>query len=230
MTAPLILHQWNISPFCGKVRRILRFKGLPFEVVDYNGIRARQARRLTAPGKLPVLEDGGEMIADSTAIAAHLERRHPEPSLWPNTEADRHLAHFFEDWADESLYWFEVYFRFSDPESAERAVEFLCQGRPAWEKRVLRIAASRMYKRKLDAQGLGRYPRAEVERRFFAHLDHLEGRLAKRHHLAGPTASIADLAVASQIAEVRRTSTLGERVTEGRPALAGWLERHAEEP
>lgn len=230
MAASLILHQWNISPFCGKVRRVLRFKGLDFEVVDYNGLLARQVKRLTGPGKLPVLEDDGELIADSTAIADHLERRHPEPSLWPRADADRHLAHVFEDWADESLYWFEVYFRFADPVAAERAAEYLCQGRPAWEKRVLRIAATRMYRRKLDAQGIGRYPRAEVERRFFAHLDHLEGRLAQRHHLAGPTASIADLAVASQIAEVQRTATIGDRITAGRPALAAWLERHAEEP
>lgn len=228
MTASLVLHQWEISPFCGKVRRMLRFKDLDFEVVDYNGLRARHAKKLTGPGKLPVLEAGGEMIADSSAIADYLERRHPEPSMWPVNDADRHLAHFFEDWADESLYWFEVYFRFAYPEARDRAIDELCAGRPAWEKPVLRRAIERIYRGKLAAQGLARYPREHIERRFFEHLDHLEGRLAQRHHLAGPTASIADIAVASQLAEVQRTATIADRVTEGRPALARWLERHAE--
>ena len=43
MAPAIVLHQWAISPFCGKVRRILEHKGLPFEVVDYNGLRARKA-------------------------------------------------------------------------------------------------------------------------------------------------------------------------------------------
>jgi glutathione S-transferase len=224
----LVLHQWEISPFCGKVRRVLRLKKLAFEVIDYNGIRARQAKGLSASGKLPVLEVGGDRIEDSSAIAAYLDREHPEPPLWPAAAADRHLAHFFEDWADESLYWFEVYLRFAVPEARERAVEHLCAGRPAWERAVFRRVIVGMYRRKLAAQGLGRYGREEVERRLLAHLDHLEGHLAGREHLACPRASIADIAVASQLAEIQRTSTLADRIADGRPALAAWLERWAE--
>src|SRR5690606_23654602 len=134
----LVLHQWEISPFCGKVRRVLRFKNLDFEVVNYNGLRARQARGLSASGKLPVLEIGGERIEDYSAISAHLDREHAEPLLWPAADADRHLAHFFEDWADESLYWFEVYLRFAVPGPRERAALHLCAGRPAWERAVFR--------------------------------------------------------------------------------------------
>ena len=41
MAPAVVLHQWLISPFCGKVRRILEHKGLAFDVVDYNGLTPR---------------------------------------------------------------------------------------------------------------------------------------------------------------------------------------------
>ena len=58
----IILHQWRISPFCGKVRRVLEHKRLAYDVVDYNGLRARKASGLSAAGKLPVLDYDGERI------------------------------------------------------------------------------------------------------------------------------------------------------------------------
>jgi arsenate reductase-like glutaredoxin family protein len=33
----VILHQWEISPSCGKVRKLLRHKGIAFSVRNYNG-------------------------------------------------------------------------------------------------------------------------------------------------------------------------------------------------
>lgn len=51
----VILHQWEISPFCGKVRKVLHHKGIDFTVVNYNGLFAAKAKRLTRVGELPVL-------------------------------------------------------------------------------------------------------------------------------------------------------------------------------
>jgi len=66
--ANVVLHQWDISPYCRKVRKALRFKGIPYETVDYNGMRAPQAARLATSRKLPVLDWDGQRIADSSLI------------------------------------------------------------------------------------------------------------------------------------------------------------------
>lgn len=222
-TPRIVLHQWEISPFCGKVRRILRHKGLAFDVVEYSGFKIMTVGRLSRAGKLPVLDYNGEMIQDSSAIARFLEERHPEPALFPQDPQEAHLAHFFEDWADESLYWYEVYFRFMWPEAARKAFAVVQRGRPAWELPVIVKAASTMILRKLREQGMGKYDRDTVTAQYLEHLRHLDGILSRQPWLAGgQQPSIADIAVASQLAEVQRTSHLAGKMADF-PALATWL-------
>ena len=79
----ILLHQWDMSPFCNKTRRCLAFKGLNYEVKDYNGLLARKAAALSPVGKLPVLDYDGERIQDSGRIAEFLERKHPAKPLFP---------------------------------------------------------------------------------------------------------------------------------------------------
>ena len=220
----IVLHQWEISPFCGKVRRILAFKGLDYEVREYNGWKVLSAGRLSPAGKLPVLEYDGEMIQDSSRIARFLEERHPEPALFPAAGMAAHLAHVFEDWADESLYWYEVYFRFMWPEGAAKAFAVIQQGRPAWETALIVKSAIPMMRQKLRAQGIGKYDADTVTGQFFGHLAHLEGILAAQPWLVGTQCTIADIAVASQLAEVQRTSHLASRFGDY-PALSAWLQK-----
>ncbi|HKP62301.1 MAG TPA: glutathione S-transferase N-terminal domain-containing protein [Polyangiales bacterium] len=120
----IVLHQWMISPFCGEIRKILAYKGLAYEVVEYAGLRALEVKKLSHAGKLPVLDIDGERLCDSSAIAAALETRFPQPSLTPPTAPQRHFAHLLEDWADESLYWFELWARFGDPVAHTHAAAF----------------------------------------------------------------------------------------------------------
>jgi len=127
--AAIVLHQWSISPFCGKVRRILEHKGLAYEIVNYNGFRARKASGLSSAGKLPVLDYDGERIQDSSDIAAFLEARHPEQPIFPADPELRARAHFWEDWADESLFWFEAHQRFMYREARLEAAKALTEGR-----------------------------------------------------------------------------------------------------
>lgn len=220
----IILHQWEISPFCGKVRRLLRHKGLPFQIREYNGFRVLSAGRLSPAGKLPVLEYDGQLIQDSSRIAAFIEERHPEPPLIPKSGRDAHLAHVFEDWADESLYWYEVYFRFMWAEAADKAFSVIQQGRPAFEKKLIVASAIPMMRQKLRAQGIGKYDADTVTRQFFEHVDHLEGLLAENEWLVGERCTLADIAVVSQLAEVKRTSHLASRF-DNYPAVSAWLAR-----
>ena len=213
MTEPnIVLHQWQISPFCGKLRKVLAFKGLPFSVVEYAGLRALKAGGLSSAGKLPVLDYAGERFQDSSVIARMLEQRHPTPSLLPSDPAARHLAHLLEDWADESLYWYELWARFCDPNARDRAVALLCTGRPRFERFFVKLGVAR-YGRAVVTQGLGRYPNAHVQAELHGHLRALEGRLECAAWLSGPEPSIADIAVSAQLDEIIRTSTFAHELT-----------------
>ncbi len=221
----IVLHQWEVSPFCGKVRRMLRFKGLQWRTEDYNGLRAPEAAHLSSTGKLPVLEWNGERIADSTVIARFLDARVPDaPALFPRDPALAAQVALWEDWADESLYWFEVYLRIMYPEVLSKVVSLLCNGRPAWERRIVWTVFPRQVRARLEAQGLGLLPRETVEPMFVRHLDMIETCLAGRDWLVGDVQTVADIAVAAQLDEVLRTSTLAGAIRERRN-LAAWIER-----
>lgn len=220
----IVLHQWEISPFCGKVRRILEHKGLPYEAVSYNGLRALKATGLSSVGKLPVLDYDGERVQDSSDIAAFLEERHPEPPLFPADPEARALAKIWEDWADESLYWFEIHQRFLYDDARAQATALLTAGRPAIERAVMARVLKGLYRKKLVAQGLGRMAPERVEQKLLGHVDTLEGLLARREWLVGDRRSIADIAVASQLAEILRSSHLAPEIRK-RPRVTEWLAR-----
>lgn len=223
MTA-IVLHQWEMSPFCNKARRCLNYKGLPFTVVDYNGLLARKAAALSPAGQLPVLDHDGERIQDSGRIAEFLDRKHPAKPLFPQDPQVLAKVHVWDDWAGKSLYFYQIYFRMLDPVSLERALDLICKGRPGWERVVLKAVFKRRYPKKLAWQGLARQPRQEVERQFFALLGDLETLLGSRQWLAGDALSIADISVAAQLSELLRTSDLAPRVL-ALPHLKAWLER-----
>jgi glutathione S-transferase len=170
------------------------------------------------------LDYDGERIADSSRIAEFLDRKHSSQPLYPSDAECLARARLWEDWAGQSLYFHQVYFRMLDPVSLERALDLICEGRPRWERAVLKVVFLRRYPRKLREQGLARSSRDQVELQFFSLLDALEKLLEKRRWLAGDSVSIADFSVAAQLDELVRTSDLAPRVLQ-RPRLQDWLAR-----
>lgn len=220
----VVLHQWEMSPFCNKTRRCLKYKDVAYSVVDYNGLLARKAASLSSVGKLPVLDWDGERVQDSARIARFLDRKLPQRPLYPAEPQALAAALLWEDWAGQSLYFYEIYFRMLDPVSLERALDLICKGRPAWERSVLKFVFQRRYPKKLKQQGLATMPREDVERQFFELLDAIETLLDGRTYLTGIEPSIGDFSVAAQIDELIRTSDLAPRVL-AYPRLKAWLEK-----
>lgn len=223
----VVLHQWQVSPFCAKVRKMLRRKGVAFRVENYHGLLAGKAAKLSAAGKLPVMDFDGQRVADSTAIAVFLDERLPAAPLYPGDPAEAAMARIFEDWADESLYTFEIFFRAEYPEARAAAVALLCEGRPAWEQRLFAPLFTRSVRRRLRAAGFRADARGDIEAAFLRHMTDLDVLLTRQDWLVGRTMSIADIAVSAQVDEVVRTSHLAERIL-ALPNLSGWLARMAE--
>jgi glutathione S-transferase len=220
----VLLHQWVISPFCRKVRKVLAHKGVAYRTVEYNGLRARAAAGLSAAGKLPVLDYDGERIQDSSAIFDFLEAKHPAPALVPSDPDARALALTLEDWADESLYFLELYLRFEVPEARAKGIDLLCAGRPSWERAIFAAAVMPRMRRKVRWQGIGKLSRERVEQLFADHLARVDDLLARSGWLVGSDCTIADIAVGSQFEEIRRTSHLAPRLDD-RPRVVDWLAR-----
>jgi glutathione S-transferase len=97
-----ILWHLEISPYNEKVRWALDYKDVAHvRRAVMPALQELRARRLRAGRTLPVLELNGRAIGDSTRIIEEIERRWPEPPLYPVDREERSRALDLEDYFDE---------------------------------------------------------------------------------------------------------------------------------
>jgi glutathione S-transferase len=96
-----LLWQYSFSNFNEKARWALDFKGVPHDRHSLMPGAPRAMAFSRGDGTLPVLDLDGERIVDSTRIIEALERRFPEPPLYPEDPAERRRALELEDYFDE---------------------------------------------------------------------------------------------------------------------------------
>ncbi|NJR39133.1 MAG: glutathione S-transferase family protein [Leptolyngbyaceae cyanobacterium CSU_1_4] len=100
----LELYQFELSHYCEKIRFILDYKGLAYRKVEVTpGIGQLDLFKMSGQRQVPVLKDGNEVIADSTAIAQYLDQKYPDRPLYPTDSRQRALCLILEEWADESI-------------------------------------------------------------------------------------------------------------------------------
>jgi glutathione S-transferase len=222
----IVLHQFEISPFCDKVRRILQFKKLPYETREVPTVHALtgQIRRRNGTGKLPYLEDDGRMVADSSEIARYLEERYPTPPILPSDPAARARCHVLEDWADESLYFYEMLLRFMLPHNAKRWIPVLVRADAAPVRAGAPMLVPRTLKKQLEAQGLGRKKLDDVLRDLDRHLDAVDGWLGEGKWLVGDALTLADISVYAQLFCVGGSDE-GSRAIGKRQRIGSWMKR-----
>jgi glutathione S-transferase len=217
------------SPFCLKARICLQLKSVPFRRVTVTVARRKELQRLNPLGKVPVLVDGGEVIIDSSAIARHLETRHPEPPLLPADPAARAFCALVEDWADEALYFLVCAFKWLNPENRAAALENTLAEIDAG---MLRPLVARQLVRKVTrryrAWGYGPEHLAEFVERMRDALGVIGALLDGKAYFLGRTPSLADVAVFVQVKWMQRY--VEGRLVDEVPGLRAWLARLEELP
>ncbi|HEY3189833.1 MAG TPA: glutathione S-transferase family protein [Solirubrobacteraceae bacterium] len=91
-------------PFSTNVERVtlaLALKGLTVEHVEVDPADRSPVVAVSGQDLVPVLVlDGGEVVADSTAILRRLDDDHPTPALWPADAARGAELDVFAHWFD----------------------------------------------------------------------------------------------------------------------------------
>lgn len=176
----------NASPFCMKVETYLRMAGLPYECP--RGADLRKAPK----GKLPYIDDDGTIVADSTLIRMHLERRHGidfDKALSPEQKG---TAWAVEKMLEDHLYWLVVMDRWLDRENFEKGPRHFFDKLPAVMRPVIIAMVGRQVRRTLHGQGLGRHSPEERARLGRRAVDALAAHLGDKPWLMGPEPCGAD--------------------------------------
>jgi glutathione S-transferase len=98
------LHGVQLSPFVRKALLVLDYKGIPYESVDvFPGSDDADFRAISPLGKVPVLEDDGFTIPDTSVICRYLDRTHPEKPIYPADPKLEAQACWLEEFADSKL-------------------------------------------------------------------------------------------------------------------------------
>jgi glutathione S-transferase len=168
------LYQFALCPFSRKVRLLLSEKRIPFEMCQVlPWRRPLEFRQLNPTGRTPAMHNAkrGIVLADSRAICEYFEETVVGyPMMIGNAEQHAEIRRLVA-WFDE-LFYAEV-------------VWPLLHGRL-----IVPVMTG-------GNRNIGMLP--EARRKADAYLDELGFLLGNRTWLAGPTLSLADLAVAAQI-------------------------------
>lgn len=88
-TQPIRLHRFRLSGHSHRVELFLSLLGLPVEIVDLpsGGQKAPAFLAMNPFGQVPVIEDGGVVVADSNAILVYLALEHDPARQWYPVDA-----------------------------------------------------------------------------------------------------------------------------------------------
>ena len=215
--AMLELHQFRHSAFCLKVRMVLQAKGLSYRTVDVTpGVGQVAVFRLSGQRQVPVLVDGDTVLADSTAIALHLEQREAAPALLPGDPRQAAQVRLLEDWADTTL---AAAVRVALVQAAaldpQLRVALLPDDLPDPVRTVMGALPGGWVSNVTEL--VNQNERAEL----LASLEQLSTALQASPWLVGDAMSLADLAVAAQLSLLRFPASSGSALAgKGVPGLS----------
>ncbi len=194
------LHQLRLSHFNEKARWTLDLKRVPHVRRTYlPAFHVVNAMILNRQQTMPILDLDGERIGDSADIVDALERRNPDPPLYPDDHDDREKALELQRYFDDDL----------GPDVRRVLFFHVLRETPGELRDTYTLSAGRAAKAAYDVM----YPLTKVamrqsmsvsaeetERsleRTVAALDRIESELGSGEHLAGGRFSVADLTAAS---------------------------------
>lgn len=176
------------SPFVTKVDVLLKLSGQPY-APKIGDVRA-------APkGKLPYVVDDGEVIADSTFIRWHLEKKYALDFDRGLTAEQRATAWAFEKMAEHNLYWALIDAWWLDDTNFRKGPLTYFQSVPALMRPIITGMVRRDIRKRMKGQGMGRHSGQEIVTLATRSLDAFATKLGDRPFFFGAEPSGVDATI-----------------------------------
>jgi glutathione S-transferase len=190
--------EWSTN--CERVGIALAHKGIEAQSVLIEYSNRAPVEAISGQGLVPVIEDAGDVINDSVAILRHLERRTPDPPLFPADPARRAEVDVF-------IEWFERVYKAAPNELEDQ---------PDRER--------------VDALGAEMRERLGVFERLLDGRDYLFGEFGAADCVAYPFLKYAAGRDPADDELFHRILEENQPLGDGHPNLRGWIERVSERP
>ncbi len=213
------------SYFSAKVRPFFRYKSVPYvELAPTPAAYRDVIRPRTGLAFIPVVITPDDVaLQDTSEILDELERRFPEPALYPPTPVQRIAAYLLEVYADEFLLLPALHYRWSFAESEAKArADFTRASGDAVSAGQL---ADRI-KGALPFVGVNPDTIPAVEAHTRELLDILSAHFVHHDYLFGSRMSLADLALLGPLYAHLSLDAVPSRILkETAPRVCAWIER-----
>jgi glutathione S-transferase len=183
------------SPYVMKTEVQLKMAGLSYRR-DLTGFP-------TAPkGKLPYIEDDGEIVPDSTFIRAHIERKYGVDLDETLDARERAEAWAIERMLEDHLSWAAIHARWGIAENFDKGPAHFFDVAPEAVRATLREQARTKVSEALWAQGMGRHKAEEIVELGGRSLAALSAMLGDKPYLMGDRPCGVDATALGILAEV----------------------------
>jgi len=220
----ITLYQFSSSPFTEKVSRILSLKGLDYQIDEVNRLKTKQYRDASPFGKFPAIDIDGQKVCDSTDIAYALDNKYPQNKIIPEDEKLHAQMHIIEDWADESLYFYEMTMRVSWVHNVKNMLPKIKSTLPPLPEWMLLKIIVKKATEVVKVQGLGRKKPEQVIADAHRHLTSINTLLSDSDWLVGDAISLADIAVIAQLNCMLDAREVQDMMPDF-PAISDWIKR-----
>ena len=221
----ITLYQFSSSPLCEKVRRIMHYKGIEYQINEVDRAKTEDYVSVSPYGKFPAIDDDGSPVCDSTDIAHYFEGKFPEKALVPEDPVLAAQVHVLEDWADESLYFYEITMRLAWEHNARNNIKVFMETMPPTltEEQALGFLTNAA-QNLVSVQGLGRKTREQIVADADRHLAAISNLVGDDGWLVGNSITLADISVISQLKCLLMATEVVEML-DSYPGISAWIDR-----
>lgn len=181
------------SPFVMKGEMLLKLSGLPYQTDSRGFSRAPK-------GKLPYIDDDGTIVADSTLIRLHLEKKHGIDFDRALSARERGIAWAVDKMLEDHLYWIMVHWRWLNDANFERGPKGFFKRAPAIIRPLITKIVRRNIRRTLHGHGIGRHTEEEMTAMSARAIESLSGILGDNRYFLGAVPCGADATVFAFVA------------------------------
>lgn len=178
----------DLSPFVVKAMMLLKLAGLPFT-------EQRADVRKSPKRKLPVIIDDGEVIADSTFIRFHIEKKYGfdfDANLSPEQKATAWAA---EKMLENHTYWAALHERWLIDSNFEKGPAKFFNAVPALMRPFVKTMVRKNIAKDIYATGIGRHDYNEMMMLVARNIDSIAALLGDKPYFMGEAPCGADATI-----------------------------------
>ncbi len=220
----------ELSPYSMKARSYFRYKQIPHEWIPRDAATMAEFQKYAKLPLVPLVvtpEDEG--LQDSTPILEKMERRFPDPSIYPDDPVTAFVSALLEEFGDEWGNKWMFHLRWARPADQDSAALRIVRGMlPGKSEEEYAGMAEGLKARMLGRVwfvGSNDVTGPQIEASFDASMQQLEAHLASRPYLFGARPAFGDFGLWGQVHNAWTDPTAGDLLNAGMPHVVAWVER-----